>query len=183
MHPLLLTVTSIAILAQFANFAGIFGFTPVYAASIGASSADLGIITMMALAASVVAALSSVRVAERWGYSFTIALGAVLMGGGLLSIPSIGNLYLLGAVQLAIGFGRGTLNTTTMALTIHSAPPRQRATAMGVYQALYAIGMIAGPLVSGLVADSFALSSVFYLCAALCVVIAAIAFLPIVPRR
>ena len=182
-HPLLLTVTSIAILAQFANFAGIFGFTPVYAASIGASSADLGIITMMALAASVVAALTSVRVAERWGYTFTIALGAVLMGGGLLSIPSITSIYLLGAVQLAIGFGRGTLNTTTMALTIYSAPPEQRATAMGVYQALYAIGMIAGPLVSGSLADSFGLSSVFYLCASLCLVIAAIAFLPIVPRR
>ena len=52
-----------------------------------------------------------------------------------------------------------------MALSISAVPPGQRATAMGVYQALYSIGILAGPVVGGVVADVSGLSSVFYMSA------------------
>ena len=182
-HPLLLTVSFMAILAQFANFAGLFAFIPVYATGIGASSADLGIITMLALGASAVAALASVRLAERRGDTFALVLGALMMGAALLAVPFTTSVPLLGVVQVVNGLGRGTLSTITMALSIRSAPPEQRATAMGVYQALYALGMLAGPLVSGFLADSLTLASVFYLCSCLCLVIAGMAFLPAISRR
>jgi len=48
-NPLLLMAASIGILLHFVTFSGVFGFIPVYAAKIGASSADLGIITMLAV--------------------------------------------------------------------------------------------------------------------------------------
>jgi MFS family permease len=49
---------------------------------------------------------------------------------------------------------------------------------MGFYQAVYAIGMLAGPMLSGFLADARGMASVFYLSAGLCLVIAALAFLP-----
>jgi len=73
--------------------------------------------------------------------------------------------------------------TIFMALSIRAVAPQQQATAMGVYQAIYAIGMLMGPLVSGSLADSQGLDSVFYLSAFLCLVIAVIACLPILPKR
>jgi predicted MFS family arabinose efflux permease len=41
-----------------------------------------------------------------------------------------------------------------------------RATAMGIFQATYAIGMMSGPIVSGQVADNISLDVVFYMVAA-----------------
>jgi len=181
--PLLLMVSFMGILAQFANWAGLFGFIPVYADQIGASSADLGIITMLTLASSAVAALIVAPVAKRWGSSFTILLGAVLMGGAIFSVPLIHSVNVLKAIMVVNGLGRGVLLTILMALSIQAVAPQQRATAMGVYQAAYSIGMILGPLVSGSLADSLGLSAVFYLSASLCLLLAGMAYLRILVKR
>lgn len=182
-HPLLLTVASMGILLYFANSASVFGFIPVYGAKIGASSADLGIITMLAVGSSAVASLAAVHMAERWGNRFTIVLGSILMSMALLAVPFIHSVYLLKAVQVANGLGRGILATTLMSLSIRAVAPQQQATAMGVYQAIYAGGMLLGPLVSGFLADSQGLATVFYLSASLCLVIAGMACLPLLPKR
>ena len=55
--PLLVASAVMAMLLQFATFSGIFGFIPSYGASIGASNSQLGVITMVTLAASAAAAL------------------------------------------------------------------------------------------------------------------------------
>ena len=57
--------------------------------------------------------------------------------------------------------------TTLLAPSIRDVAPEERATAMGVFQAIFATGMLAGPLVSGVLADSLSLASVFYVSAAL----------------
>ena len=124
-----------------------------------------------------------VPVAKRWGNPFTILLGAVLMGGAILSVPLIHNVYVLEAVMVVNGLGRGVLNTILMALSIQAVAPQQRATAMGVYQAAYAVGMISGPLVSGSLADSLGLAAVFYLSASLCLLLAGMAYLRILVKR
>jgi len=173
--PLLVASSVMAVLLQFAAFSSIFGFIPSYGASIGASNSQLGLITMVTLAASAVAAFASVRVAERFGYSVALCLGAALLGGSLLLVPATATPEALMLVQVAGGLGRGSLQTLLMALSIRSAPPGSRATAMGVYQAVYAIGMLAGPLVSGAVADALDLDAVFRLSAALAASIALVA--------
>ncbi len=182
-HPLLLMASFMAILLQFSSFAGIFGFMPVYATGIGASSVELGIITMVALGSSAVASLIAIHIAERYGNTFTIVLGAALIGISTLAVPFIHDVYVLEAVMVAYGLGSGVLGTILMALSIRSVAAQQRATAMGVYQAIYAVGMLLGPLLSGFLGDSLGLASVFYLSASLCLVIAGLAFLPIVPRH
>jgi predicted MFS family arabinose efflux permease len=182
-HPVLLMVSFMGILSQFANFASVFGFIPIYAVEIGASSVDLGIITMLTLASSTVSMLVVVNIAERWGDSFAISLSAVLMGIALLAVPLIQQVYVLAAVQVVYGLGRGGLLTLFMILAIKAIAPQQKATAMGVYQAVYAVGMMLGPLVSGYLADSLSLSAVFYLSASLCLVIAVMARLSLLARQ
>ena len=144
---------------------------------------ELGIITMIAVGSSAVASLAAVHMAERYGNTFTIVLGAVLVGASTLAIPFIHHVFILEAVMVSYGLGSGVLGTILMALSIRSVAPQQRATAMGVYQAVYAVGMLFGPLLSGIVGDNLGLASVFYLSASLCLVIAGLAFLPVIPRR
>lgn len=173
--PLLVASGAMSILLQFAAFSSIFGFIPSYGASIGASNSQLGVITMVTLAASAVAALGSVRIAERFGYTVALCLGAALLGGSLLLVPATTTAEALALVQLVTGLGRGGLATLLMALSIRSAPSGARATAMGVYQAVYAIGMLVGPLASGVIADSLDLDAVFRLSGILALAIVLVA--------
>lgn len=179
-YPPLLIVSFMGLLTQFADWAGLFGFVPVYGARIGASSADLGIITMLSLASSAVAALAVVRVAKLWGTPFAILLGSILLGGTILVIPSIHDVSLLKAVMFVNGLGRGLLMTLLTSLSIQAISPQQQATAMGIFQSTYALGMLAGPLVSGFLASSFGLAAIFYLSAFCCLATAGIAYLPAV---
>ena len=180
--PLLLTAAGMAVLLQFANFASVFGFVPVYGARIGASGSELGVITMLTLGSSAVAAYMCVRIAERLTYSRTIALGAVILAASLLAVPATSTPAELAVVQLVSGFGRGSLATLLMALSIRSASPGTRATAMGVFQAVYAAGMLTGPAVSGVIAESLSLAVVFQVSAALCLLLAIAAFHPVLRR-
>lgn len=181
-QPLLLAAAGMAVLLQFANFASIFGFVPVYGARIGASNSELGLITMVTLGSSAVAAYFCVRLAEKLGYSRTLVAAALLLALCLLAVPFTSSPHELATVQFVSGFGRGSLATLLMALSIRSAPAGARATAMGVFQAVYAAGMLAGPTVSGLIADSLDLAAVFRVSAALCLVLAVTAFHPVVRR-
>jgi predicted MFS family arabinose efflux permease len=181
-HPLLIASGAMALLLQFANFASVFGFVPVYADRIGASGSQLGVITMLTLGGSAIAAYTSVRVAEKTGYAVALLGGAAILGSSLLIVPRTPTPVWLALVQFASGFGRGMLATLLMALSIRSTSPGTRATAMGVYQAVYAIGMIAGPAVSGLIADSAELAVVFQVSAVLSLAIGLLAFLPAVRR-
>jgi MFS family permease len=163
LQPDLLRASFASMLLQFAGFASIFSFTLVYAARIGAGPSDLGLLTGSYLGAATVATLVTVYLVERSGFPFTITLGVAIMGGTLLVTPLVTTLGVLVALQLATGIGRGLSNTALMALSIRTVAPENRATAMGVYQAVYAIGMFAGPVVGGIVAGAAGIDSVFYL--------------------
>ena len=163
LQPDLLRASFASMLLQFAGFASIFSFTLVYAARIGAGPSDLGLLTGSYLGAATVATLVTVYLVERSGFLFTITLGVAIMGGTLLVTPLVTTLGVLVALQLATGIGRGLSNTALMALSIRTVAPENRATAMGVYQAVYAIGMFAGPVVGGIVAGAAGIDSVFYL--------------------
>ncbi len=180
--PLLIVTSVMGLLLQFANWSGLFGFTPVYAAQIGASKAELGLITMLATGASAVMALAVPRMLKGMGASITLILGAIFLAVTVAVVPWINSVPILEAVMTVNGLARGVLTTTFMMLTVQSASPGQRATAMGIYQATYALGMFLGPEVSGFVADSFGLATVFYLSAILSISIGVVSGLPAVRR-
>lgn len=178
-RPLLLTVSVMAILLHFTTFAGVFGFIPVYAADLGASSGELGLITMINLGFSAVGSLGAVWVWERLGYRWTIVGGGLFIGLSLFVVPFISTAPVLMAAQVSYGLGSGVLSTAFMTLSIRGLPPQYQATAMGVYQAVYAVGMLAGPLTSGFLGSDLGLSTVFYLAAAFGLLVAALGFLPV----
>ena len=182
-RPLLLTVSLMAILLHFAVFTGVFGFIPIYAAEIGASDGELGLITMINLGFSAFGALMAVWIWERFGYRLTITLSAFLISISLFVIPFISAVPVLMASQISCGLGSGVLMTLFMVLSIHGVPQQHQATAMGVFQAVYAVGMLAGPLTSGFLGSVLGLSTIFYLAASLIIVIIILAFLPVFPRR
>ncbi len=59
-----------------------------------------------------------------------------------------------------------------MAVAVEAVPQSERGTAMGIFQAVYAVGMFGGPALGGVLGDLVGLSGVFLSTAALCLVTA-----------
>ncbi len=157
----LMTVSVIAAFTQYANWATTFGFSPIKAVELGASKPVLGILTTVAGCANLVGLLVSSSLAQRIGPRNTVVLGLLLMAGSVAWVPFVGALPLLGASQALTGLGGGLAFPVLMGLSIRDVPPQERATAMGIYQATYALGMFLGPMLAGKMADSLGLDSVF----------------------
>ena len=67
-----------------------------------------------------------------------------------------------------------------MGISIRDVPEHERASAMGVFQSVYAIGMFAGPAVAGIIADAIGITGLFLFVAAFPVVgaLSALVWLP-----
>ncbi|MDN5276218.1 MAG: hypothetical protein PWR01_183 [Clostridiales bacterium] len=164
----LLLVSGLAILVQFITFATTYGFTPVAAKNIGASDAQLGLLaTFSALPAVFASAASGSFFSKRYGEKEVIAMGFVIISAACAAIPFIKNIYLLYISQAIGGIGRGLVYPLLMALSIKSVEASKRATAMGFFQAIYAIGMFLGPAFTGLISDMLGLTWGFVLTAVL----------------
>ena len=93
----------------------------------------------------------------------------------MLIVPLINNIPLLAVAQGVSGFGRGLVYPLLMGLSIREISGEDRATAMGVFQAVYAIGMFLGPTTAGAVADAVGLSGAFIVAGTVSLIAAAAA--------
>ncbi|MCX8277352.1 MAG: MFS transporter [Dehalococcoidia bacterium] len=180
--PLLLRVSAIAITLQFVTFSVNFGFLPIHAENLGASKSEIGYITTAGLLAAVVGTAASAWVAKRWGPTTAVIVASVATLFSLVVMTITTDLVTLGTLQAFNGLGRGMMNTVLIGMALASAPVAIRATAMGSYQALYAIGMLLGPAASGPIAAAFGIEMVFWTAAAATVLGGAFALAKPLPR-
>jgi MFS family permease len=175
--PLLLLVSSNAVLSQYAAYVTTYAFTPIYAEGLGASRADLGLLVTSMLISSTLGQLVAGNLVERWGERLVVAAGMLIAAAGIAATPFVATLPALLGLQALNGLGRGLGFPVLMGLSVRYLPQRQRATAMGVFQATYALGMFAGPFTGGIIADSLGLDMVFYSTGVVCLASAALALL------
>lgn len=166
----LLFVSSVSAAGQFVNFVTIYGFTPVYATQIGATNVQQGTLILVGMACQMVSSyIGGAWCAYRFGNRGTVFVAFVITGIGTLMIPysdSLAQLYLAQAIG---GFGRGLMQPILMALAVQTVPQRERGTAMGIYQAVYAVGMFSGPALGGVLGDWLGLGGLFVFTAAICI--------------
>ncbi len=160
----LLFVSSLAVLLQLITFATVYGFTPIAAEGIGAGDFELGLLTTLStLPRIVAAALSGAVFARLWGERKTISWGFVVLALSCMVIPLIRALPLLYVTQIAGGFASGLVFPLLMGLSIKTVVDGKRATAMGFFQAIYGVGMFAGPVFVGYVSDALSLTWGFWM--------------------
>lgn len=160
----LLAVSFLAVLSQLLTFSTVFGFTPVYAKTIGANEFDLGLLTVFSSLPNALASLfGGIYLAKKFGEKSTIVLGFLTMGLFTITIPFTNNLAFLMFTQAVAGFGRGISFTLLMGLSIKDVGADRRATAMGFFQSIYGLGMFFGPVVVGILGDALNLSKAFIL--------------------
>ncbi|MGZ9586029.1 MFS transporter [Paenibacillus marinisediminis] len=176
-EPMLLKVSILSVMAHCVLFITMFGYTPNQAIAIGASPESLGWLTIAFMAPHAAATLFAARLAGR-----TLGDRAALMlgfGGSALFtllIPAAPTLGWLCATQALNGFAQGLLFPLLLGKSVEGIEPAKRATAMGVYQAVYAIGMSSGPWLAGWISSQYGLAGGFRFGAAAALCAAILAF-------
>ena len=138
----LLIVSLLAALYQLNTWVTVYGFTPNVAAQLGANKAQLGWLTLVTTLPMAVASLGTGSfLARRWTERQMVVGGFWLSALGTLAIPIVTTLPMLFLTQAIGGFGRGLIFPVLMGLSIKAVPSGKRATAMGFFQSIYALGM------------------------------------------
>lgn len=173
-NGLLLRVATLSILGHSVLFVTMFGFTPSFALSLHATKSDLSALVLAFMVPHAIAALATGRsFSPRFGAWNMVLVGFVLSAVCTAVIPFVPTLGWLMATQAVNGFAQGLHLPLLLGLSIQTITPDKRATAMGFYQAVYAVGMFAGPFLAGWINNASGLAGGFYF-AAMCGAVAAI---------
>lgn len=161
-RPDVLVPALLSALAQYVAWATTFGFIPIMARNLGASDYLQGILVTLNIGVSLAGNLFLSAYALRIGNRKLVILGFGISLVGVLiaaAAPALGAgaaaLALVVAATVLLGIGFGVAYPLLMGMSIENVDETERATAMGLHQAVYAIGMFAGPSFSGLLAERF----------------------------
>lgn len=170
-------VSLAAISLIFVTFATAFGFLPLLAEARGAGTAEVGWVATATVGAALPGVLVTPALVDRIGVRGTLLASSVVSALALVAMPGAASWELVAALQIPAGAGRGVLTTLLLSLALRAAPPAEQATAMGVYQATYSVGMFAGPALSGAVAEWWGIGAVFHLSALVTIAGLALAYI------
>ena len=141
-------------------------FTPVLAKSLGATAEELGVLTMLSMVGMLLASLVSVRYTKLLGGVRTAIMTALLiLAAGTVAIGQCQSLRLLYLLQLIQGFGGYMVIVVLMGDSLLPYGDNERGAAGGLFQSVFAVGMILGPIVSGAFYEIMALDKLYLLLA------------------
>ncbi|KKI93515.1 MFS transporter [Bacillus sp. SA1-12] len=165
--PIVLKVALLSALANAVLFITMFGFTPTYALNIGATKESLIILVFSFMVPHAIAPIITGRYLlnryHKWSILIVGFLGTFVFTS---IIPFVSNLQWLYVTQALNGYAQGMTIPLLMGMAIQTISLSKRATAMGLFQAIYALGIFLGPFVAGMFSQMVNFSAVFYLAGA-----------------
>jgi len=170
--PNLLAVSFLMLVVFWVGFATLWGgFNQNFAhEKFGVSPFWLGGIMLVPFAFYAVFMWYSKTVREALGIKTAVLAPPLLIGAAVLLIPFTTSIFQLLVLNVTIGIGVGVAYPTLMSLSIENHPPEYRGTAMGIFQAIYAVGIFAGPWVTGQVFEARGVFSAYFLNGGLAIV-------------
>jgi MFS family permease len=145
-----------------------FGFLPVLAKQMGATDiAQSALVTLnivLAAFGNLIASASSRRISPPKMLYFGWGLVSVGLVFAAFS-PVLGFLF---AVPIFLGLGGGLSYPILVGMSIQNVDDSERTMAMSVHQSVYAVGMFAGPALSGAIADALGIQLMFGITLSLC---------------
>jgi len=159
----LLVTTLLATIAQFIFFATYITFTANHAVHIGATSAQLGYMNVAMLAPAIILNFClSKYILQRIDAKWLVAAGFFITALYCAILPFTSTIPQLYFMQSFVGAGNTLTLSLLMGLCVRTVAVEKRGAAMGFFQSIYGIGMMAGPLVMGFLTDFSGLRMGFF---------------------
>ncbi len=127
----------------------------------GATNVQQSMLVSMSIGIFALGNLSATWAARRFPNRSLVLFSLLASSAGLAAAaiaPSLGLIFL---AQFLIGISGGVSYPVLMGMSIEHVDDAQRSTAMGLHQSVYAIGMFAGPWLSGIMAEAIGIQFMF----------------------
>ena len=154
----------LALVQQGILMATCMSFTTQIAHEINASAFQIGLLSIVYIIVAVLASyFSASNFARRLGSSLWIPFILFVLAIYCFAVPNIFSPNLLIAIQILAGLSTGIVFSFCTSEAMKNVPIEKRSTAMGYYQAIYAVGMTIVPMIAGNIAEIYNLNIAFYL--------------------
>ena len=160
-NKLLICLCLNGIFIQFITFSVTFSFFPIYLNELGYSDSIVGNIVSFSTLTAIIGTIFSPYLIKKFGLWKAFAFASIPIGITTLATPYFEGLVLLTTLRLIAGVGTGLIFSSCMSSIVRGFEENYQASAMGIFQAIYAIGMFTGPIFSGIIASRLSLESVF----------------------
>ncbi len=140
---------------QHAFWGSSYSFLPILAKQFGAGDVALGMMMTLNIAMIVLGNMAAATLGKYIRVQQMMYVTFVCMTTGIVAATMTSTILAVYFAQCATGFAWGLGYPVFMGLSIQSVRETERATAMGIHQAVYGIGMFTGPWISGMLADHF----------------------------
>ena len=153
---------------QFGCWAVLFSFLPLLAKQLGAGAVTVSLILTVSLVSNAAATLIITFLAQGGSKRAILFSSFVLFAGGIVVATLGGTIGLFFLAAVLMGGANGVFSPILMGLSIEKVDGAHRSTAMGIHQAVYAVGMFTGPWVGGVLADALGIRPMFGITAVFC---------------
>jgi len=151
-----------AAFSQYLTFSTSQGFIAQHADMLGASAAEISLMSTINTIARIIVIVLVYQVLLRFFTIKHILVGSMLLYAlFIFFVPFISNYYWLYLIMFLMGMSSGTQMTYFMDVATRHIESHYKSSAMGFYQAVYGIGMVVGPAITGFVADISSISLAF----------------------
>lgn len=165
----LLLFSFIALIQQGVQLTTSMSFTNQVLGNLGASNTFIGISSIIYMISSVVfSALSSNNV-FKGSPKKLIPTVLIIIAIYCVLVPSVNSIPIIMMLQILPGTSSGILFSCATSEAMKEVKPFQKSTAMGFFQAFYAIGMTTFPMMTGNLASRFSMSAGFFALAAIAI--------------
>lgn len=167
----LLVFSLLALVQQGIQMSTSMSFVAQVAQARGASGVQIGICSIIYILAAVLSSyFAASKTAQKRGAAFWIPAILVCLTLYCILIPNLPSVEWIYAAQILSGLSTGILFSFCNSEAMRNIPQEKRSTAMGFFQAVYAVGMTTFPVLTGAVTGAFSIRSAFYGLAGIAVV-------------
>lgn len=146
----ILVFSLIALIQQGIQLTTAMSFTNQILKDCGASDSLVGISSIIYMVFAVgFSAMASSKLCEKHGPKFWIPAVLAVLAVYCILVPASGSIPVILALQVLPGMATGILFSYATSEAMKGVPEEKRSTAMGFFQAVYAIGMTAFPMFTG----------------------------------
>lgn len=140
----------LALIQQGIQMSTTMSFTTQILQALGATSIVVGLSSIFYMVSAVISAgFASSKFCIKKGPKLWVPIVFSLICVYCLLVPTVGNIYVIFTLQFLPGMSTGILLSYLTSEAMLEVPEYQKATAMGFFQAIYAIGMSIFPIIVG----------------------------------
>lgn len=159
----LLVFSLLALIQQGVQLSTSMSFTTQIALSRGAESWQIGLCSIIYILTAVISSyFAASGTAQKRGARFWIPVIMICLAAYCILIPNLPSVEWIYLAQVLSGFSTGILFSFFASEAMKNIPKEKRSTAMGFFQAVYAVGMTTFPMLTGAVTQASDIRTAFY---------------------